>query len=120
MTKKRSKPTTLRQQKINSFLQQKISEIIQTGIFFGLRGLVTISKVEVTPDLREAKVWFSGLNQDNDEVLKILNREIYEIQGQLYKDSTMRIVPKIRFEIDTAPEYSDHINQVLRKIRDAK
>jgi len=107
-----------RQQQINSFLQKKISEIISAGNFFGINGLVTVSHVETTPDLREAKVWISVFNQDADEVLKILKEEIYDIQGQLYRESTMRIMPKVRFVPDHSGEYSDEIGKIIRNLKD--
>jgi len=79
---------------------------------------VTISHVETTPDLREAKVWISVFNQDPTEVLKILKEEIYDIQGRLFKESTMRIMPKIRFVIDHSGEYSDEIGKIIRGLKD--
>ena len=107
-----------RQQQINSYLQKKISEMISTGNFFGINGLVTVSHVETTPDLREAKVWISVFNQEPSEVLKILKEEIYHIQGQLFKEATMRIMPKIRFVTDHSGEYSDEIGKIIRSLKD--
>ena len=118
MKKKGSQEPSRRQQKVNSFLQQRISEIIIAGNFFGITGLVTISRVEVSPDLRESNVWFTSFNQDPEEVLAILKKEVFEIQGELYKESTMRIVPRIHFVIDDSLEYNDQITKVLRKVKD--
>ena len=94
--------------------------MLSDGNFFGLTGMITVSFVETTPDLREAKVWVSVFNQDPQEALKILNQEIYNIQGQLFKAFGMRLVPKVRFVIDHSGEYSDHINQVLKNLDDGK
>ena len=94
--------------------------MLSDGNFFGLTGMITVSLVETTPDLREAKVWISVFNQDSQEVLKILNQEVYDIQGRLYKGLAMRLVPKVRFVIDHSGEYSDHINQVLKNLDDGK
>ena len=120
MSKGFGKEQSRRQQKINTFLQKKISEILSKGNFFGGKGLVTVSLVETTPDLREAKVWISVFNQNPDEVLEILKKEIYDIQGQLFKNSTMRLVPKIRFIPDHSGEYSDQIGKALRNLKDGK
>ena len=120
MTRGFGKPPTRRQRKVNSNLQKKISEMLSDGNFFGLTGMITVSFVETTPDLREAKVWVSVFNQDPQEALKILNQEIYNIQGQLFKAFGMRLVPKVRFVIDHSGEYSDHINQVLKNLDDGK
>jgi len=116
MTAKSNYEPTLRQKKVNAFLQRRLAEIIKEKDFSDLSGLMTISKVEVTPDLREAKVWFSVFGQKPQEVLKILEKEIYSIQGELYKDASMKIVPKVRFVIDHSEEHAQRVNELIRKI----
>ncbi|MEK9180963.1 MAG: ribosome-binding factor A [Patescibacteria group bacterium] len=118
MAKHLGKPESLRQKKINSVLREKISQIILEERFTGLTGLVTIHAVATTADLREAKVWFSSVGQDPEEVLNILKTHLYEIQGRLYQKSETRIVPKITFYIDSSEEFSSHINQVISKLDD--
>ncbi|MCL5435594.1 MAG: ribosome-binding factor A [Patescibacteria group bacterium] len=97
-------------------MTERLTDILRTEELPGLSGIITILKVEVTPDLREAKVWFSSLGQDTAAVEKILNRNLYPIQGQLYQGATMRIVPKIRFYADTSTEYAAHISEVFDKL----
>lgn len=112
------RPPGLRQNKINSFLQKQIAEILLREKYAGITGLVTIHKVEATADLREAKIWFSSVGQEPESVLEILNRNLYDIQGQLYENSTMRMVPRIRFYIDTSEKFASDINQVFQKLKD--
>jgi ribosome-binding factor A len=118
MDKEAPKPLTLRQKRANSFFRQRVAEIIREEGFSGIRGLVTITRVECTADMRDAKVWFSSVGQEPEEVQKILERHIYEIQGELYRGSTMRIVPKIHFYIDRDLEYASHMEQVFKKLKD--
>jgi ribosome-binding factor A len=115
---KQIREPSIRQRKINSLLKQRIASIIRGGDFAGLRGMVTVQSVAVTPDLREAKVWFSCVGQSLDEAQKILERHVYEIQGQLYRGATMRIVPRIRFLIDPGPETADQLARVFNKIHE--
>lgn len=110
---KKAQPS-LRQQKVGSFLAQQISEIVRN--LSDITGMVTISLVEVTRDMRDAKAWFSVMGQDPEAVLKILQRESYFIQGELFRRASMRIIPKVRFYIDHSEEYSSHINQVIKKL----
>lgn len=116
--KRDNRDISVRQRKINSLLVKKISEILKSENFSGIRGLVTVHQAQVTPDLREAKVWFSSFGQPASEVLQILNKELYQIQGLLYKDAFLRIVPKIKFFIDTSTEYSAHIGKLFNKLED--
>lgn len=118
MAKSEKPPQTLRQKKINSFLQQRIARIILEEKYSGITGLVTIKSVEVTADLSEAKVWFTALNQDPEAVLRILNKHLFEMQGTIFHEASMRVLPKLTFYIDRSDEYSSHINQLLNKIND--
>lgn len=117
-TKRRDKTPSLRQRKVNSFLQKKISRIIQELPASDLMGLVTVTDVQVTPDLREAKVWASVLNQQPEEALAILNRHLYDIQGELYRGSTMRVTPKIHFAIDRSGEVTEELNDIFKRLHD--
>lgn len=112
-----AKNPTLRQRKVSAFLQQRIADIILKANLAGLTGLVTITAVEVTPDLQEAKVWISVFGQKPEQALEFLNKHLYEIQGQLYKKSTMRMVPKITFFLDSSEEFSEHLSEVFRKLK---
>jgi ribosome-binding factor A len=111
------KPPTLRQRKANSFFQQRISEIILAADFPHLTGVLTITRVECTADMRDAKVWISCVGQPMEDAQKILQRHVYEIQGELYKGSTLRLVPKIKFYIDRDLEYASHMDEVLKAIK---
>jgi ribosome-binding factor A len=117
MRARRQQPS-VRMRRVAAFLTKKLSDILRTEDLPGLSGLVTVLKVEVTPDLREAKVWFSSLGQDATAVEKILNKNLYHLQGRLYQGSTMRIVPKIKFYQDTSSEYAAHINEVLNQLHE--
>lgn len=117
MRPKNEQPS-VRMRKVASLLSEKISEILRTEEIEGLKGIVTIREVEVTPDLKEAKVWFTSLGQEIFLVEKILNRHLYSIQGSLYHGASMRIVPKVKFFADTSVEYAAQISGLLDKIHD--
>ena len=108
----------MRQRKVASFLTRKLSEMILAGEIEGITGIVTITRVDVSGDLRHANVWFSSLKQDPENVLSVFRRNLFDIQGQLFEDSTMRIMPKVNFRIDHSTIYSDHINRLLSKLND--
>jgi len=80
--------------------------------------LTTISKVEVTPDLKHAKVWitvFSDKEADENKVLSKLAENNYDLQGAMYEYFKSKNVPRIHFAIDHSEQYSDHINKLLRE-----
>jgi len=118
MSKGKKKEPTLRQRKVNSFVQKRLAEIFRDEEIPGLTGFITITKVDVSPDLRDGKVFLSIFNQPAEEALKALSKKIFFIQGKLFEGATMKFIPKVRFAIDPSAEYSQHINEVLRNINE--
>ena len=50
------------------------------------------------------------------KILKTLQNNIFDIQGELYRTMSMKIVPKISFHLDRSAQYAEHINQIFREI----
>lgn len=109
---------TTRQEKVNSLLQREISGFILREGLEGIKGLLTITGVEVTADLRHAKVFFSMVGGNEEEVLEILRRHIYEIQGMLIQKLRMKIVPRISFVADRSGAYAQQIGKLIHEVRD--
>jgi ribosome-binding factor A len=106
-----------RTEKVASLLQQEIGEFI---LQLELPALTTISKVEVTPDLKWCKTWITimGDESEQEEVLQKLKENLYDLQGELHGKLTMKFVPRIKFVIDHGEEYAAKINELLRKTHD--
>ena len=108
---------TVRQDKVNSLLQREISAFLVEYKPEGITGLVTIIGVDVSPDLESAKVFFSVVGQDFEGVAEILQKNIYEIQGELLRKLIMRKVPRITFIPDHSGEYARRISDLIVKLR---
>jgi len=104
-------------QKLNELLRQEISNLLLREVDFG-NTLVTITKVEASPDLRQARIKISVMpTEQNERVLHILERNIFHLQQLLNKKLTMKIVPKIKFEIDKAEIKAQQIEKLLQEIK---
>ena len=101
--------------KVNSLIQKLVGEIIRPYLE-GQNGLVTVSKVEASRDLRWAKVWISIVGGDDDRILEVLQHNLYVIQGELNRHMKMKIVPRLQLFLDTGPRYAAHINELIRDI----
>lgn len=103
-----------RTEKVASLLQQEVGAyIIKTE----LPALTTISKVEVTPDLKWGKIWITVMGDEKaqKEVMNILHEEMFDLQGEINRAMEMKIVPRVKFVIDHGEEYASKINELLRK-----
>ena len=105
-------------QKVNSLLAEEISKIIARDFDF-TGSMVTLTHVEATANLIEAKAYVSVLPEDKtDQVLKSLNREVYGIQQKINKLLKMRPVPRIKFVKDRVIAEAARIEELLGKIKD--
>jgi ribosome-binding factor A len=103
-----------RTEKVSSLVQQEVGDYI---LRLELPALTTISKVEITPDLKWGKIWITVMGdvKKQTEVLKILQENIFDLQGELNRAMAMKIVPRIKFVVDHGEEYAAKINELLRK-----
>lgn len=109
----------LRVQKLNSLIQELLGTILPNYIGH-IPSLATVTQVAVSGDLRHAKVWLSVLGKDHELLLKTLNQNIYDIQGDVNKNLPMKVLPRLEFKLDTAPEYAQHISEVIDNIKKTK
>lgn len=80
-------------------------------------GLVSVTRVKVTPDLRYAKVWVSILNaKDTGETLDGLKKSAGFIRTELAKRINLRYTPELSFVIDDSLEYGAKIDNILKDI----
>lgn len=66
--------------------------------------LVTVSGAEITPDLREAKIFISVLGGHPKSVLEKLNKKRALVQSHISKRLTIRVTPVLDFRIDNSAE----------------
>ena len=101
--------------RINELMKREISTIVQKDFEFK-NSLVTISDVEVTQDLREAKVFVSVLGGHMDNVLDKLTASKSSIQSQVNKRVTLRCTPVLMFRGDTSAERGVGIVNLLDEV----
>ena len=107
-----------RLEKINEEMKKELSQIIS----FELKdprvtgGLISVTKVSVTQDLKYAKVYISVMNADKTEVLKGLKSASGHLRSEISHTMNLRYTPELIFELDDSIEYGAHIQDVLKEI----
>ena len=105
-------------QRVNELLREEISKLILREIDLSEDTLVTITEVKTSSDLQQAKIRVSIMPfLKADKILKVLNSQVFNIQRLLNKKLNMKIVPKIRFELDKSGEKTSRVEQLLKKIK---
>lgn len=88
-----------RQDRVNELLRREISGVLQRD-FEWKNALVTVSDVDVTQDLKEAKVFVSILGGSAPGILDQLERKRGLIQGKVSKRVVLRNTPVLMFRQD--------------------
>ena len=82
-----------------------------------ITGMISVTKVKVTPDLKYAKVFVSILNSRNiEETMDGLKKSSGYIRTELAKRINLRNTPELVFEIDDSMEYGAKIDSILKEI----
>lgn len=104
-------------QKINEVIRKHTNDILLKDLSLKDGVFITIAKVDTTPDLRYTRVFVSIFpEKEIDYASKVLEKEIYQLQGKLNKKLHMRPLPKIEFKIDLTESKADKIEKIFKDI----
>lgn len=99
-------------------MKQEIADILMRKIKDPRVGFVTVTEVEVSHDLRNAKVFVSVLGGDKKQSLKGLESAAAFIRSELGRRMRMRFVPEILFRFDESVERGAHIMEILHTLEE--
>ena len=101
--------------RINEEIQRELSSLIRTVKDPRVHGLVSITAVNTTPDLRYAKIYVSVLDKsDVNEVVKGLKSAGGYLRRELGRALSLRYTPELVFERDDSIDKGAHILDLLR------
>lgn len=109
-----------RYERVAVALKKEISSIVHDEIKDPRLGFVTITRVELTSDLRFAKVFFSVLGSPDDyaKTKQALDSSLGFIRRLVSQRIRLRFVPEISFRQDHSSEYSTKIEKILNEIKE--
>ena len=104
--------------RIDEEYRKEISNIISYKIKNpNVTGMISVTKVNVTNDLKFAKVYVSILNSKNiKNTLAGLKKSSGFIRSELAKKVNLRNTPELIFELDDSLEYGARIDSILKEI----
>lgn len=107
--------------KVNQLIKKEISQIILEEIKFLSNILVTVTRVETTPNLIESRVFISVMPEENfNEIFKVLKSKVYQLQQKINKRLFMRPVPKIIFVEERKTKEAARIEEILKELKKNK
>ncbi len=115
-----SKPTYKRAERVGDQIKHEIADILMRKIKDPRIGFVTVTDVELTADLKNAKVFVSCYGGNAAATLAGLVSATPFIRSELGKRIRMKSVPEVLFRIDDTAERGAHIMELLREIETAE
>jgi len=101
--------------RINEEIQRELSALIRTVKDPRVQGLISITAVETTPDLKYAKVYVSVLDKgDADQVIRGLKSAGGYLRRELSRALDLRSTPELTFTRDDSIDKGAHILDLLR------
>ena len=86
-----------------------------------LTGLISVTKVSVTKDLKYCKVFVSMLGTNNiDEAMNALKSGSGIVRKEIGNNIRMHSTPEVIFEFDNSIEYGAHIQNVINELKNEK
>jgi ribosome-binding factor A len=110
-----------RLEKFASQIKREVSTIIHDELKDPRLGFVTITGVEVTHDLRNAKICYSvyGKDEDHTKTQEALDSALGYIRRLIGQRIKLQYVPEIAFKEDHSSEYSSRIEEILNEIKES-
>ena len=113
-----------RQRQVAQLVLEEMSDIFQReGINVIDGGMVSVSKVTITPDLLEARIFLSLFKINNPEGLmqqiKERTKEFRNLLGMRVRNQLRRI-PELHFFTDDTQEYVDKMETLFKQIREER
>ena len=107
---------TRRTDRVGEAIQALVASLLVRDIKDPRIGLVTITGVRVTPDLRHARIYFSCLGDDEQRLrsLRGLRSAAGFVRGQVARQLNLRVAPEIVFEFDPTLEQAERLSRLLK------
>ncbi len=107
--------TTRRQKQISNLIQKELGYLLEKRASDPRLDLVTVTVVEISPNLRQAHIYISSLG-DQQETLEGCNHAASFLRRELASRLALRYMPELTFHLDTSLERGEHILQLLEEI----
>jgi ribosome-binding factor A len=110
---------TYRVERLNSFLRQEISDLIQRYVKDPRLGtFVSVTAVEISKDMRYAKVFISryGSDLEKADTLKALESASGYIRHELGERMKTRRIPELSFRLDNTMEKAAKVLKIINDI----
>ncbi|TAN42180.1 MAG: 30S ribosome-binding factor RbfA [Nitrospirae bacterium] len=108
-----------RSQRVGDLIREEIAEIIMNKLKDPRIGFVTVTGVDLSPDMKSARIFVSILKEEEQgHSLEALNSSRAFMRSILGKRLRMKYIPHLDFKLDESINYGFKIDKILKDIRE--
>lgn len=110
-----------RARKLAGRIHEIVASTLRTQVKDPRLGMVTVTDVRVTPDLRDATVYYTVLGDEAERSGSAAALESAKgvLRSQVGRQTGVKFTPTLAFVTDTVPDNARHIDELLARARDA-
>jgi len=111
-------PNPHRQEKLGEQIAAEVSDLLRTRVKDPRVGFASITHVEVSGDLRHAKIFVSVMGEPDEKksTIEALHHATGFLRHELAARLTVRFMPEINFKLDNSIEQGSHILGLIRQL----
>ena len=112
-----------RQRQMEKNLKRVISDIIRHDLEIEGADLLSVTGIDITPDLQKATVYVSHIEDDEakrDAVIKRLRRQERSIRQALANELPLKHIPDLRFREDESIKRAARLNNIMQELREER
>lgn len=116
----RGPPSSHRPERVGELIRQTVAEFLTGNVRDPRIGFVTVTGVEVSPDLSHATVRVSimGEEREKERSLEGLASAARFLRSRLSRDLKLRTSPELHFRLDRGLEHAQQIDKVLKDLKE--
>jgi ribosome-binding factor A len=109
-----------RSERVADLIRRELARLLQEELRDPRVGFVTLTGVDLSPDLKNARVYVSVLGEDHEGPLRALERATPFLRRKLAGQAGLRFTPTLRFVFDASVETGERVESILAELRAAR
>ncbi len=107
--------------RVGDLMREEIADILMHKVKDPRIGFLTVTGVDLSDDLRYAKVFVSIYkDEEREATLKAIETAKGFIRRELGKRMRLKFVPELAFKLDKSIEYGDKIDRLLKEVNETR
>lgn len=107
-----------RQKKVSSLIKEKLSRLLIELIQDSSSGLITITRLEMSKDLKTAYIFISLFGcREKEKILDLIEKRKGFLRKSIASKTKLKYNPLLNFSLDEMPEYEKRIDKIIKNIR---